>query len=521
MNINRTIPTLIELSFKTICQIYNQLDNRFLETEEQLSLFVNIINQNSLNTKDFKFLRLLDNRSVTLGLPSKIENEITMIWFKFNQHYCLQNNNNKTYKTSNRATSECEVQDRLIPIVNTLKLSQNRLETFKCMLPSMQKSQNPIEIKSFIDSTRTFINASDLVETSLCDELKEKLALIEKNTEEKEKPIHEFYDIIDRNIQNVSKRLETKAFLYLSRNGDLLEKLEPITQSCGPLPYVLHNQILTTCTSLKEIHLSTDSSSWDAMQSLFVKIPSSVTSLEWIVREKPGLSNSQLLKITENCPLLEKVKLTLDESVYDDTLKAFLQKFSHKLINLHLECVKPFSKIIFQDLEFAQLKHVHLQVETFEEGALDTLKAPHLETLHLTFSQGNPVTQKLDQLKALNITCPEEFIDQILQNCLNIEALEIELNADKKLSLDHLKTVFFQMPYLKKFTDWYDVAPNIFVSLVKKIENAENFSSQLSLITFRTLGKDITKDELQDAFSKHHLNPNIVIHAPRDEDHCL
>ena len=240
------------------------------------------------------------------------------------------------------------------------------------------------------------------------------------------------------------------------------------------------------------------------------KIPSSVTSLEWTVMDKPGLSDEQLRKITKNCPLLEKVKLTIDENVTEDVLKAFLQKFSQTLINLDLEGLDTCKKTIFEDLEFTKLVYVCLQAETFEDGVINALNAPHLETLQLDFAKGNPVLQNLDHLLSLYIACPEELINQVLQNCLNLETLQIELHEDKKLSLNPLKTIFFQMPCLKKFTESFDIEPEVLNALVKAIEDAKTFSSQLSLIVLKNEASDIIKDELLKAFNKKHLSPNIL-----------
>ena len=83
MNINRTIPTLVELSFNRIVQFFNH-ENNALGTQEEVTGLVDIISQISFSCfKDFKFLRLLESRYVTLGLPSEVEAEITIIWSKF------------------------------------------------------------------------------------------------------------------------------------------------------------------------------------------------------------------------------------------------------------------------------------------------------------------------------------------------------------------------------------------------------------------------------------------------------
>ena len=515
MNINREFPTLIDLCFEKIYQIYTQDDKGNSMIEEDVAALVDIIHEiPSSSFKNFKILRLLENRSIALDLPPKMKDKIQNLWSKFSQNYCLRNNNNKAFEPK-MLTTELELQNLLKTIARKLKY----LEKIPKELDALRKTQIPSEIKRLINSISFIINNSECYETSVREQLIKKLRLIETNTEEKQKVdlINEFHSETNLIFQNISKSLETEAFLYLSRYGDLLKTLKLITDYIDGLPLmydkhlpsVLLNQIFSTSTFLKEIDLFIDKDPFfsDRHRSIVLE-PSSASNLRRFASYKPGLSDQQLRKITKNYTLLEKVKLRLDVTVTENTLKAFLQKFNNTLIDLHLEGINTFEKSTFQDLEFAQLKCVHLEMPTFENGVIDALQAPNLETLELTFAQGNPVMQKLDHLKALNITCPYEYVDQIMQNCLNIKSLEIALNTNSILSLDHLKTIFFKMPFLEKFINPFDVTPNVLSSLVEEIKNAKTFSSQLKLIF---LPPRIKENALQDAFSKHHLNPKIVI----------
>ena len=255
-------------------------------------------------------------------------------------------------------------------------------------------------------------------------------------------------------FQNISKSLETEAFLYLSRYGNLLKTFKLhhrlyrwFTVNCTT-NFTFRScsiKFLATSTFLKEIDLFIDKDPFfsDRHRSISLGIPCFVTSLKWFSSYKPGLSDQQLRKITKNYTLLEIAKLSLGVNVSENTLKAFFKS----LTILSLICISKvlisFEKSTFQDLEFSQLKRVHLQIQHSKMVPIDALQAPHLKTLHLTFSQGNPVTQKLDQLKALNITCPYEHVDQILHNCLNIKSLEIALNAYKYIKPRSSKNYFF------------------------------------------------------------------------------
>ncbi len=520
MNINREFPTLIDLCFEKIHQIYTQDDNGNSITEEEVSALVGIIHNIPFSSfKNFKLVRLLENRSIALDLPSEQKDQIQNIWCRFIKGFCLRNNYNTDFEPKMLMT-ELELQNLLKPIAIKLIYLEIQLKRISPELDALRETQIPSKIKTLINSISFTINDhSEFYETSSREQLINKLSLIEKNTDEKQKGklIDEFQAEINHISQNISKNLETQAFLYLSRCGNLLKTFKPIQDYLSPLvgtslPSILLNQIFTTCTFLKEIDVYFTQNNWDAMHGLISKIPSFVTSLKWIVYYGRGLSDHQLRKITENCAVLEVANLSLGINISEETLKAFFRKFSNTLIELHLEGINLLKKSTFQNLEFSQLKHVHLQVNTFEDGAIDTLKAPHLKTLHLTFSQGNPVTQKLDQLKALNITCPYEHVDQILHNCLNIESLEIALNAYKYLSLDHLKIIFFKMPYLEKFTNAYDVKDDVLSSLAEEIKKAQTFSSQLKWIV---LPEGIKKGgALSDALSQHQLNPEIVIREP-------